>query len=93
VVFDTKRFIGGVLAAGVLAALPAPALGTGLLPALPAPRVAIGSSFGQRCSDDWQLVDYGLIIYLESPSVRAKEQLSQELTLDLRRAVFECVVL
>ncbi len=82
-VFDTRRLIGGVLAAGLLAVLPAPAL------AAPA-GVAIGFGFEQRCSEEWQLVDYALIFYLQSPSAQAKEQLSHELNVDLRRAGLDC---
>ncbi len=82
-VFDTKRLIGGVLAAGLLTVLPAPALAA-------TPRVAVGFTIGQRCSEEWQLVDYGLMFYLQSPSARAKEQLLQELNANLRRAAIEC---
>jgi hypothetical protein len=83
VVFDTRRLLGGVLAAGLLAVLPAPALAA-------TPRVAFSFSFGQRCSEEWQLVDYALVFYLQSPSEQAKEQLSHELSVDLRRAATEC---
>ena len=81
--FDLKRLLGGVLAAGLLAVLPAPGLAA-------APRVAFGFTAGPRCTEEWQLVNYGLLIYLQSPSAQAKEQLMHELNTDLRRAAIEC---
>jgi hypothetical protein len=71
------------MAAGLIAVLPAHALAA-------TPRTAVSFSFGQRCSEEWQLVDYALIFYLQSPSAQAKAQLSQELNVDLHRAAFEC---
>ena len=95
--FDTKRLIGGVLAAGVLALLPAPALSAtpGVVALLPAPALSatpgvVGFSFGQRCTEEWQLVNYGLFIYLQVPSAQGKEQLLHEIDADLRLAAFEC---
>ena len=76
-----KRLMGGVLVASLLAVLPAPALGAGARP---------GFSLGPLCREEWQLVDYGLIIYLQEPSARAKEQLSHELSVDLRLAAWDC---
>jgi hypothetical protein len=76
-----RRFAGVVLAAAVLAVLPAPAL------AAP-PRFEYG--FGQRCAEDWQLVSYALIFYLQESSGPAKQQLLQELNVDVRRAAREC---
>jgi hypothetical protein len=82
VVFDTKRFIGGVLVAGLLSVLPAPALGA-------TPGV-VGFGLGQRCSEEWQLVTYGLFFYVQSPSAQAKEQLLHEVNADARLAAFDC---
>jgi hypothetical protein len=96
--FDTKRLIGGVLAAGVLAVLPAPALSAtpGVVALLPAPALSAtpgvvgGFTFGQRCTEEWQLVNYGLFFYLQAPSAQGKEQLLHEINTDLRVAAFEC---
>jgi hypothetical protein len=83
VVFDAKRFLGGVLAAALLAVVPAPALAA-------TPAFSVGFGSGQRCAQDWQLVTYGLIFYLRSPSAQAKEQLLHEVNTDVRRAALEC---
>lgn len=84
--FDTKRFIGGVLAATLLLVLPASALAA-------RPQFGpdgFGPSASLRCSDAWQYVGYAVVVYIHEESVPAKEQLLHELAAGLQRAARDC---